>query len=393
MVALEGLLLLLWMRQIRSLEDDAAAIGVGAWQEVEWSALVDLDSLVLRNELIHWLPLALAVLRPQIVGDFQNWSCRGGGGLDLLCGVACGGLGLVGGAGDVSICQKHLADLAACLLGLEGLARWVAFLENGWDHGLDGTDGVLGRHGIWDVLGAALSVVHGREDEVRHDLEVEGDGGWSSKDLGVGLSARVLVGGGGCPGEIGVGLGGGVELEDTVGVLPIAALLLDDVGHELGHGLGGWVATVWERGPWGAEEGAGHGGLQSLEVTLSHDGLDDIDGTSVHESLAGDWPLREVEDDEEGEVLEAVGGPSGWWSGGGTDVLDDALWNLGLSDEGGVLLALGEVLDEAACPSHTLGLAGARLGGGWGVGEELLEDAEEGLRVFERRQVLARCRW
>mmetsp|Transcript_15014 Transcript_15014/g.42411 ORF Transcript_15014/g.42411 Transcript_15014/m.42411 type:complete len:609 (-) Transcript_15014:121-1947(-) len=370
------------------LGDHARAL-IAARQEVQRTALVNLDALVLRHELVHWLTFALSVLVPQVVRDLEDGSGAGRGCLDLLSGVACRCLGIRRRSGDVGVGQEHLADLPAGLLGLDGLAWWVSLLQDGREHGLDGAHGVFGRHGIRHVLGAALGVVHGGKDQVGDDLEVEGDGGRGGEHLGVGLSSLAGVRLGSGLGEVGVGLGGGVELEHAVRVLAVLALLLDDVGHELRHGLGGRVSAIREGLPRCLEEGACHGGLQSLQVTFAHDRLDDINGTGINESLARDRPLGQVEDDEEGEVLEAVGGPAGWRGGGGTDVLDDALGDLGLSDQGGVVLALGKVLDEATCPSDALGLAGACLGGSWRVGQELLKDAEQGLGVLERWEVLA----
>jgi hypothetical protein len=72
-----------------------------------------------------------------------------------------------------------------------------------------------------------------------------------------------------------------------VDVLSVLALLLNNVGHELRHRL--------ESSPVGVKEGAGHGGLQVLEV----DRLDDINGSSPDERLARDGPLGKVENDKE----------------------------------------------------------------------------------------------
>jgi hypothetical protein len=52
-----------------------------------------------------------------------------------------------------------------------------------------------------------------------------------------------------------------------------------------------------------------------------------------------------------------------------------------LSDESGVVFALGKVLDQTTCPTDKLILSRAGLGSGRRVGEELLENMEERLGI------------
>mmetsp|Transcript_6612 Transcript_6612/g.12001 ORF Transcript_6612/g.12001 Transcript_6612/m.12001 type:complete len:580 (+) Transcript_6612:191-1930(+) len=373
------------------LEDHTTSLRVCTRQKVQWSVLIHFDTLV-RNELIKRLSFSLAILSPQIVRNFENRSGRPGGSLDLFGGRSCAGLGFVGGSRDISVGQKHLTDFTAGLVALGRLAWWVSGLKNGRQHGFNGTDGVFGGHGIRNVLGSTLGVVHGGKDKVRDDLEVQCDSRRNGKNLGVGFdSFRVSLSGG--LGKVGVGLGGGVELEDSVCVLSVFSLLLDNVGHEFRDRLGSSISAIGERRPRSIQKGTGHGRLESLKVTLGHDGLDDIDGSSTDESLARLRPLGEVEDDKEGKVLERVGRPAGRRSGCGTNVFDDTLGDFGLSNQGGVFLALGQVLDQTAGPTNTFGLAAAGLGCGGRVCEELFQYAEKRVGVVQGGKFLALWAW
>jgi len=197
------------------------------------------------------------------------------------------------------------------------------------------------------------------------------------------------VGGSGSDGEVTVSLGCSIQLEHTVSVLSVLALLLNNVCHKLGYRLGGGVSVIREGGPIGTKEGASHGSLQALEVTFGHNGLDNINGSSVEESITRDGPLGKVEDDEEGEVLQAVGSPAGRRGRSGTDVLNDTLGNIGLANESGILFTLREVLDETASPTDTFGFAGSRLGNGWRVSKELLENAKERVGVVKWSESLS----
>mmetsp|Transcript_6717 Transcript_6717/g.11105 ORF Transcript_6717/g.11105 Transcript_6717/m.11105 type:complete len:282 (+) Transcript_6717:501-1346(+) len=244
------------------------------------------------------------------------------------------------------------------------------------------TNGVFSRHGIRHVLGAALGIVHSGEDEVRHNLKVQGNRGRNGEDLG-GFSVTLVSLGGGNS-KVAVSLGGSVQLENTVGVLSILTLLLNNVGHELGGRLGSRVSAIWERSPVGIQEGTGHSGLQALEVAFGHDWLDNIDGTGLDKSLLGDRPLGKVEDNEKGEILKGVGSPTGRRSSGSTDVLNNALRDLGLSNHSGVILGFGKVLDQTTSPTYTLRLSGSRLWHSRGIGEEFLKNTEKGVWVFER---------
>ncbi len=309
--------------------------------------------------------------------NLQNLPCVSADALNLLGGIPGTGLRRFGGPRDIRIRCQHVGNFTGGLFGLDGSAT-LLLGEDGGQHGLDGLDRVLGRHGIRDVLAAPLRLIGGRQDEVRDDLKTKRDGAGSGHG-GV-LAPRGVLGG---SAQVPKGLGGGVELEDPVGVLAVLALLLYDVGHELADGLVGGLAAVGELGPLGVEEGAGHGGLEPLEVALGHDGLDGEDGAGVHEGGAGAAPLGEVEDDKETKVLEGVGGPAAGRRVGVAQVVDDALGDGGLAKERGVVLGLGQVFDEPAGPAHALGLARPGLGRGGGVGEELFEDADEGVGVVE----------
>ena len=126
-----------------------------------------------------------------------------------------------------------------------------------------------------------------------------------------------------------------------------------------------------------------------MEVSFGHDRLDDIDCTCLDEGLTRDGPLGKVEDNEKRKVLQAVGGPAGRGSGGGTDILDDALGNISLTDESGIVFALGKILDQTASPTNTFGTSRAGLGCSGGVGKELFEDAKERFGVLKGRYILA----
>ena len=88
-------------------------------------------------------------------------------------------------------------------------------------------------------------------------------------------------------------------------------------------------------------------------------------------------PLCQIQNDKEREVLQTVAGPATGWCRRVANVLNHALWNVSFSKEGSVLLTLGKVLDETACPADSLGLATSTLGHSRSVLEQFFEDADE----------------
>jgi hypothetical protein len=112
--------------------------------------------------------------------------------------------------------------------------------------------------------------------------------------------------------------------------------------------------------------------------------LDNIHSSGIDKSILGSRPLSKVENDEKRKVLQAVGRPAGRRGRGSTNVFDNTLWNLRLSNEGSIFLALGKILDQATCPTDTFRLARSRLGSRGRVGKELLKDAKKTVGVVKR---------
>jgi hypothetical protein len=165
--------------------------------------------------------------------------------------------------------------------------------------------------------------------------------------------------------------------------LSILALLLDNVGHKLRDRFGGSRSGLGEVTPRSTEEGTSHGSLETLKISLSHDRLDHINGTSLNKSLTGTRPLSKVEDNKEREILERVRSPSRRRSTGVLNVVDDTLGNIRLPKESGILLRFGKVLDETASPTNALRLSRSRLWYCRSILQEFLKDADERLWVVE----------
>ena len=371
----------------KNLENDAVFRSICTRQKVQRTIHVSLHALLRRDKLVQGLSFALTVLCPQIVRNFQNGPSRRSRFLDLHGNFLGAGLCFTAGSRHIGVGQEHLANLTGSLFGLDRLAGRISRLQDGGKHSLKGANGVFSRHGIRDVLGATFGIVHGGNDQVGNDLHVQSNRGRESKDLGVELSARFGLGG--STSKFTIGLSGSVELEDTVGILSILALLFDNVGHEFGDGLCSGVATFREGHPRSVQERTSHGGLESLQVTFGHDGLDNIDRTRVDQGFTGDGPLGQVQNDKQGKVFQAVGRPTRRRGRGGADVLNDALGNVRLANQSGVFLTLGQVLDETAGPSDTFRLARSRLGDSRAVGEELFQDTKKRIGVVQRSNSLS----
>lgn len=95
------------------------------------------------------------------------------------------------------------------------------------EHGMDSTNSVLSRHGIRNILGFTVSIIHSGKDKIREDLEVQGKRRRNFPNLG-GITASVF-GFGRDDREITVSLGGSVQFENTVGILSVLAILFKKI--------------------------------------------------------------------------------------------------------------------------------------------------------------------
>mmetsp|Transcript_19526 Transcript_19526/g.42083 ORF Transcript_19526/g.42083 Transcript_19526/m.42083 type:complete len:247 (-) Transcript_19526:1030-1770(-) len=216
-----------WLEKENLSDDATAAIGTGAWQKVQRTIHISLDALFAWDKLVKRLPFTFTVLRPKIMGDFKNRSGRRSSFLDLCCSRLGTFLCLWAGSDNIGVSDQHLRNLTGSLLTLDRLARRVSRLQHSRQHGFEGLNSIFGRHGIRNVLGSTFGIIHGREDHVRSNLQCQSDSRWEGKNLGVSFSSL-----GSGTRKVTVSLGGSVELENTVGVLSIFALLFNNVGHK-----------------------------------------------------------------------------------------------------------------------------------------------------------------
>jgi hypothetical protein len=145
------------------------------------------------------------------------------------------------------------------------------------------------------------------------------------------------------------------------------------------------LTTIGELRPFGIKECACHGCLKSLQVSLGHDWLNGIYSPSIDQGFLGTIPLSQIQDNKEAEILERVGSPTIRGGVGIPQVIDDTFGDCGLSKKSRILFRLGQVFDETTCPTDSLRLSRSRLGSGGRVGQQLLKNTNEGIRVFEGR--------